>query len=172
VVLTLFNQYFRLLQHIEDFHVQNLGLKMNVSYRSKDWRERILLNFAATPFIITINGEEFSCASVEGFWQGLKCKGEMRNHVFGLSGLAAKRAGRSKKASSFVIAGIRFRVGSVEHEELIRDAIRQKILQNEKAKRALEESSGQITHHVSSRVKPIFRMERMLMSIRKELFDK
>ena len=145
---------------------------MNVSYRSKNWRERILSNLAATPFIITINGETFSCASVEGFWQGLKCKSKMRDHVFGLSGLAAKRAGRSKRASSFVIAGNRFRVGSVEHEELIRDAIRQKILQNEKVKRALEESSGQIKHNVSSKGKPIFRMERMLMSIRKELFDK
>lgn len=143
---------------------------MNVSFRSKDWRERILSNLAATPFTIHINGETFECKSVEGFWQGLKCKDEMRKHVFQLSGLAAKNTGKGKSAKHFYIAGNDIRVGSKEHYELIREAIKQKILQNSKAAQALQESQGGITHSIPKKGDPIFKMERMLTSIRKELF--
>lgn len=143
---------------------------MNISYRSRNWRERILSNLAETPFEIEINGEVFFCRSVEGFWQGLKHKGDMRKHVFQLSGLAAKNAGRGKKSQFFEIGGSRYEVGSTGHEELIREAIKQKVLQHEKAEQALKESRGQITHNVSGRSRPIFKMEKMLMSIRKELW--
>ena len=143
---------------------------MNVSFRSNDWKERILSNFAATPFTITINGEAFQCQSVEGFWQGLKSKDERRQYVFGLFGLAAKNAGRGKKSASFEIAGVTYRVGSKEHEALIREAIKQKILQNPKAAEALNTSTGTITHQVPGSTKPIFKMEKMLMSVRNELY--
>jgi hypothetical protein len=143
---------------------------MNISYRSRDWRERILSNFADTPFAIVIHGETFPCRSVEGFWQGLKCKGDRRLYVFQLSGLAAKNAGRGKRGDSFEIAGLRIRVGSDEHEALIREAIRQKVLQNPRVAEALRESTGVITHHVPGHSKPIFKMEKMLASIRRELW--
>jgi len=55
---------------------------MNIYSGSKDWKERILSNFASTPFTIEINGQKYECASVEGFWQGLKCKGVRRLYVF------------------------------------------------------------------------------------------
>ena len=143
---------------------------MNVSYRSSDWRERILSNLADTPFSVTVNGQRFQCRSVEGFWQGLKSKGDRRLYVFQLSGMAAKNAGRGKRSQSFEIAGLTIKVGSREHEDLIREAIRQKILQNPRAAEALRSSRGGISHNVPARNKPIFKMERMLMSVRKELF--
>lgn len=143
---------------------------MNISYRSCDWRERILSNLAETPFAITINGQSFRCASVEGFWQGLKSKEERRAHVFGLSGLAAKNAGRGKQSASFEIAGLTIRVGSREHEDLIKEAIRQKVLQNERVADALKSSTGGITHNVPARSKPIFKMEKLVLAVRRELF--
>ena len=143
---------------------------MDISYSSSNPDERILSNFAPTPFSITIGNETFQCLSVEGFWQGLKSQGEMRKHIFQLSGLAAKKAGAKKKADSFEIGGKEFRVASKEHEALIREAIRQKILQNPNAAHALQRSQGSLTHNVPGAAKAIFRMEKMLMSIRMELF--
>lgn len=143
---------------------------MNISFRSKNPQERILSNLAHTPFTIKINGYEFRCNSVEGFWQGLKCKGEMRKHVFLLSGMGAKRAGSGKRGQSFEFAESLYRVGSKEHERLIREAIKQKVLQNPDVAQALRESTGRLTHNVGGRGKPIFKMEKMLESIRRELF--
>jgi Bacteriophage protein GP30.3 len=143
---------------------------MNISYRSKNPQERILSNLAATPFTIVIEGQEYCCKSVEGFWQGLKCRGPMREHVFQLTGFAAKKAGKKKAADAFEIAGLPVRVGSSEHEELIKEAIRQKVLQNPKVAEALRGSRGQLTHNVPGRAKPIFAMEKLLMAVRKELW--
>ncbi len=143
---------------------------MNIQFRSQNPDERILSNFAATPFTITIGEETFQCASVEGFWQGLKSKGDMRKHIFMQSGLAAKKAGGGKKSDYFEIGGRKYRVGGQDHEELIREAIRQKILQNPRAADALRRSEGTITHNVGGHAKPIFKMEKMLMAVRRELF--
>ncbi len=144
---------------------------MNIYSKSKDWRERILSNFASTPFTIQIGAETFQCASVEGLWQGLKCKDEMRLHVFGLSGMKAKMAGKGKKSKKPIsIGGLEFEYGSAEHEQIIREGIKQKVLQNEKAATALRESKGRITHHVPGSSKPVFKMENLLMSVRAELF--
>jgi len=79
---------------------------VNIRFHSKDWRERILSNLAHTPFTIEINGQLFQCASVEGFWQGLKCRGAMREHVFGLSGLGAKNAGAGNRHRTLAITPI------------------------------------------------------------------
>ena len=143
---------------------------MNVYSKSKNWKERILSNFASTPFTIQIGEESFQCASVEGLWQGLKCKGDMKAHVFGLSGMKAKMVGKGKKCKKISIGGLEFEYGSPEHEEIIREGIKQKVLQNEKVAAALSESSGKITHHVPGSSKPIFKMENLLMSVRAELF--
>lgn len=143
---------------------------MNVYSKSKNWREKILSNFASTPFVIKINNEEYQCASVEGFWQGLKCKGDMRLHVFGLVGMYAKRAGKGKNTKTIKIAGEEFKYGSKRHEELIREAIKQKVLQNPQVYKVLKESKGKITHRVPSKSKPVIKMENLLMSVRSELF--
>ncbi|MBK8703359.1 MAG: hypothetical protein IPN33_06875 [Saprospiraceae bacterium] len=143
---------------------------MNIYSKSKDWRERILSNFASTPFTIQIGEETYQCASVEGLWQGLKCKDEMRLHVFGLSGMKAKMAGKGKKPKKINIAGMEFNYGSPDHEGIIREGIKQKVLQNEKVAEALRGSKGKITHHVPGSSKPVFKMENLLMSVRAELF--
>ena len=93
----------------------------------------------------------------------------MREHVFGLSGLGAKRAGAGKRGRSFEISGLTFRVGSLEHESLIREAIRQKVLQNPRVLDALRQSKGILTHRLSSKTKPIFKMERLMRSVYREL---
>lgn len=143
---------------------------MNIRYKSRNWKERILSNLAETPFSIEINGETFHCSSVEGFWQGLKYSGPMRDEVFQMSGFKAKKAGKNRGAPTFEIAGKTFIVGSRAHENLIREAIRQKILQNPRAGQALKYSRGEITHDVRGAGGSIFRMEKLLMSIRKELW--
>ena len=51
---------------------------MNGHFHNRVWQERILSNLAHTPFRVTINGGDFDCNSVEGFWQGLKCKGDVQ----------------------------------------------------------------------------------------------
>ena len=61
-------------------------------------------------------------------------------------------------------------VGSDEHAALIEEAIRQKILQNPKAAQALRESRGILTHRVPGRIKPIFKMERFVKQIYRELY--
>ncbi|MBK7407434.1 MAG: hypothetical protein IPJ40_04695 [Saprospirales bacterium] len=143
---------------------------MNIYSKSKDWKERILSNFASTPFTLQIGEEVYECGSVEGFWQGLKCKGDMRLYVFGLSGMRAKMAGKGKKIRTFEIGGQEIRYGSEAHGQLIREAIKQKILQNPKAWEALKGSTGKITHHVPGSSKPVFKMEIFLMSVRQELY--
>ncbi|MBM4259673.1 MAG: hypothetical protein FJ147_27720 [Deltaproteobacteria bacterium] len=87
-----------------------------------------------------------------------------------LSGMAAKSAGRGKSRQFFEIAGQKYLVGSQEHENLIREAIKQKFLQNPKAAEALKNSCGTIAHIVPGHSKPIFKMEKMLMSVRDELW--
>lgn len=121
-------------------------------------------------YLISIGEETFQCASVEGFWQGLKSKGDMRKHIFLQSGLAAKKAGSGKKSDYFEIGGRKYRVGGKDHEALILEAIRQKILQNPRAADALRRSVGTLTHEVGGHSKPIFKMEKMLMALRRELF--
>jgi hypothetical protein len=143
---------------------------MNIYSGSSKPEERILSNFASTPFSININGEVYNCGSVEGFWQGLKCKGDMRLHVFTLGGMAAKQYGSGKKVRTFKLAGITYKYGSEDHKSLIKEAIKQKILQNHKAAKALQESTGTITHNVPGSSKPVIKMEKLLMQIRVELF--
>ncbi len=63
-----------------------------------------------------------------------------------------------------------FDYGSPEHESIIREGIKQKVLQNEKVTEALRGSKGKITHHVPGSSKPVFKMENLLMSVRAELF--
>jgi len=81
-----------------------------------------------------------------------------------------KKTGAGKTFKEFEIAGQTYIVGSEEHENLIREAIKQKILQNTHVYEALKQSKGTITHNVPGKSKPIIKMEKLLMSVRKELF--
>jgi len=49
---------------------------------------------------------------------------------------------------------LEFEYGSHEHQNKIREGIKQKILQNEKAAEALRESKGKIIHQVPGSSKP------------------
>lgn len=142
---------------------------MNISFHSRDWRERVLSNLAHTPFSLRIGEETVACNSVEGFWQGLKSKGDMRRHIFLLSGLAAKSAGHGKHSPRFEIGGEVYVVGSPEHAGLIKAALRAKICQNPRAARALLESGGRLTHSVPQQGRPTFKMESMLRQLYAEL---
>jgi len=146
---------------------------MNIYSKAKDPRARILSNFAHTPFIISIWSEAHACASVEGLWQGLKHKGDMRQHVCELSGFAAKK--KSKKCTCFdwgYKKGIQY--GSRDHYAIIREAVVQKVLHNPRVAEALKSTLGvQLTHNVPSRSskKPAFDIAKVLMDVRKELFE-
>jgi hypothetical protein len=133
---------------------------MDINFGSLDYRERLLSNLAHTPFVITINRQDFHCESVEGFWQGLKFEEEKRKEVFQLHGFPAKYAGKGIKKEVFSIAGGTFKTGSSSHENLIAEAIYQKILQNPNVKQVLLESDGEFTHNVPG--KPIFKVEKIM----------
>ena len=144
---------------------------MNISFRSSRADERVLSNLAPTPFALDVDGEHIECASVEGFWQGLKHESPMREHVFQLSGFEAKRAGAGKGQRHFELAGREYQVGSPEHRELIEEAVRQKILQHTPAREALAASRGPITHQVSGhQARATFDVAAIVTKIRLELF--
>jgi len=146
---------------------------LNVVFGSPDWRARLLSNFALAPFELW--GERF--ASVEGFWQGLKFPegSAEQKRVFALSGYEAKRAGRRAPAGpggAFTWRSQTYRVGSLEHWDLMRQALRAKFEQNVEARRALMATVGLRLVHVlprDSRTIPGAVFARMLEEIRAEL---
>ncbi len=84
--------------------------------------------------------------------------------------MKAKMAGKGKKIKKIRIAGMEFDYGSAQHEAIIREGLKQKVMQNERVADALRASKGKITHHVPGSSKPVFKMENLLMSVRAELF--
>jgi len=68
---------------------------LNIASYSDDWRARLLSSFAHTPFELRCGSTMIRCASVEGFWQGLKWPegSAERARAFGLWGIEAKLAG-------------------------------------------------------------------------------
>lgn len=125
---------------------------LNVAWGSPDWRARLLSNFAPTPFQLW--GERFG--SVEGFWQGLKYPegSAEQTRVFGLFAYEAKKAGRkapAKPGDVFTWRGRAYRVGSPEHWDLMRQALRAKFEQNAEARRALLATAGLRLTHVLPR---------------------
>lgn len=144
---------------------------LNVVFSSPDWRARLLSNFARTPF--TLWGERF--ASVEGFWQGLKYPegSPEQKWVFRLWGYEAKKAGRrAPRAETFAWRGRTYRVGSPEHQGLMRAALEAKFAQNAEARRALLATAGLVLVHELPRdavTIPGRVLAEMLMDIREQL---
>lgn len=101
---------------------------INIGLWSKTETERMLSNLAYTPF--KLNDKIYN--SVEGFWQGLKFPDEeKRNEIAKLWGVEAKKAGnKAEKSNEFEYQGKKFQVGSEEHQDLIRQAIKVKLEQN------------------------------------------
>ena len=125
-------------------------MTINIGSRGKTDLEKLLSNFAETPF--TLWGESY--ASVEGFWQSLKFpKHSDKRRVAQLSGLEAKRAGReAPKSSTFIWQGSVIEVGSPEHHQLMRMAVKAKLKQNRKVlKMLLATGNEPITHILTDR---------------------
>ena len=123
----------------------------NIASYSDDWRSRLLSTFAHTPFTLSCAGRTIQCASVEGFWQGLKWpEGSAdRERVFGLWALEAKLASQGAPATTHVrFCGRDVVMGSPEHHDLARLAIRAKLEQNAEVQRALEATDDLIFTHI------------------------
>ncbi|MCA1645419.1 MAG: hypothetical protein LC797_08110 [Chloroflexi bacterium] len=124
---------------------------LNIASYSDDWRSRLLSTFAHTPFSLTCADGFVRCASVEGFWQGLKWPEDSadRERVFGLWGLEAKLASHGAPATTHVrFCGRDVVIGSPDHHHLARLAIRAKLEQNPEVQRALEATDDLIFTHI------------------------
>lgn len=120
-------------------------MTINIGIRGETETEQLLSNFAATPF--TMDGWRY--ASVEGFWQSLKFPREKdRRRVAAMSGVQAKLEGKqAPKREEFEYQGRMIEVGSPEHHQLMRTAIKRKLRQNPKVlKLLLETGDEEITH--------------------------
>jgi len=125
-------------------------MTINIGSRGKTDLERGLSNFAETPFELW--GEKY--ASVEGFWQSLKFpKLSDKRRVAKLSGVEAKRAGReAPKSDTFLWQGSKIKVGSPEHHQLMRIAVKAKLKQNRGILKLLLQSGDEpITHVLTDR---------------------
>lgn len=127
-------------------------MTLNIASYSEDWRSRLLSTFAHTPFELTCGWAAVRCESVEGFWQGLKFPegSPVREHVFGLWGIDAKRAGAGAPASDAIeFCGRLVIRGSAEHHALAEMAMRAKVEQNAEVRDALLAAHGlKLTHHL------------------------
>lgn len=96
----------------------------NVWSRTDEEIGRLMSNFAETPF--TLDGVEF--ASVEGlyFWL-LNERKANRDAIRMMSGIRAKRRSPNRLPESFTYNGATIKVGSPEHHDLIKRAIRAKL---------------------------------------------
>jgi hypothetical protein len=131
--------------------VSTSSATLNIASYSDDWRSRLLSTFAHTPFTLTCADEPVRCASVEGFWQGLKWpEGSTdRERIFGLWALEAKLAGQGAPATTHVrFCGRDVVIGSADHHDLARLAMRAKLEQNPEVQRALEATDDLVFTHV------------------------
>jgi len=113
---------------------------LNITSKSKDFREFCLSNFPAFPFYL--DGKLF--ASVEGFVQGIKLPPEHpdREVAFLSFGSTAKKFGEQAKNFSVWHNDVEIPYRSFEHLFLIERAIRAKFAQNTGAMIALLATKG------------------------------
>ena len=150
----------------------------NVASNSKNRIEKRLSNLDYAPFVL--HGRTY--ASIEGFWQGLKFPegSEMRASVAAMSGLPSKKIGDSaEKSSTFEYLGQTYRVGSAEHQLLMKAALRAKFSQNPDCLQLLlATGNAEIIHepvmkdgtpYPDSTTIPAAVFSRFLMEIRDEL---
>lgn len=121
-------------------------MTLNISSRGKTETERLLSNYAETPFVFW--GESY--ASVEGFWQSLKFpKISDRRRVAQLTGIEAKRAGReAPKSDTFIWQGSIIKVGSAAHHQLMRGALKAKLKQNRQVLKMLLATGDEPFTHI------------------------
>jgi hypothetical protein len=126
-------------------------VSLNIASYSDDWRARLLSTFAATPFLLRCpDGTEIRCASVEGFWQGLKWPegSPERGRAFSLVGLQAKMAAAGAPASeTLTYCGRNLQIGSPEHHALGETAVRAKLEQNDDVRSALLATGDLVLTH-------------------------
>lgn len=104
---------------------------LNCSGSSQEEIGRQMSNLFFSPF--RFHGLQF--ASLEGWYIGLKTLDEqLRLELAQLHGMEAKRRGkklsRKEKLTHSRFAGVEFALGSPEHHALVKDALREKLLQN------------------------------------------
>jgi len=112
-----------------------LNQPINVTSRHPSKKIQLIGNFGDTPF--ELDGHSY--ASVESFWQSLKCRNEDdRLRVAQLTGAAAKLASREFPYSQSVwYLGTEILVGSFAHWDLMNRACKAKFDQNPGARSAL-----------------------------------
>lgn len=119
---------------------------VNIGSRGKTETERMLSNFAHTPF--DLDGIHYE--SVEAFWQSIKFPEGSKERVETalLFGGEAKKAGKSARGIKEIdYQGQRIEIGSPEHHKLMKRAIRAKLEQNPNVlKLLLATGDKQITH--------------------------
>ncbi len=119
---------------------------VNIGSKGETETERMLSNFAHTPF--ELDGVHYE--SVEAFWQSIKLPegSKDRMEIAGLIGGKAKKAGRlTRDIKEIQYQGQTIEVGSPEHHELMRKAIRAKLEQNpDVLKLILDTGDKHITH--------------------------
>jgi predicted NAD-dependent protein-ADP-ribosyltransferase YbiA (DUF1768 family) len=146
---------------------------INVISTSTDPAARLISNFAATPF--ELDGRMY--ASVEGFWQGLKCTdSQERRRIADLAGGQAQKAGQSQPyEATITYEGEVIPVGTYGHWELMRRANWAKFTQHAEARDALL-STGErpLIHKVrrDSRIIPGVIMADIWMRIRSKLRER
>ncbi|MBM4094246.1 MAG: hypothetical protein FJ276_33285 [Planctomycetes bacterium] len=147
-----------------------LGEPINVISNSPDRRCQLISNFAHTPFVL----DGVAYASVEGFWQSLKCDRQSdRRRVAAMWGKPAMRAGRAIPYEATVSYGDRqVVVGTWDHWQLMSAACWAKFAQDERAKAALlATGSRPLTHQTRTycRTIPGVIMAEIWMKIRAHL---
>lgn len=119
---------------------------VNIGLKGESETEHQLSNFAQTPF--DLDGIHYE--SVEGFWQSIKFPEGSADRVrtAGLIGGEAKKTGkRTGGINTIEYQGQTVVVGSPEHHELMKRAIRAKLEQNPNVlKLLLNTGDEQITH--------------------------
>jgi predicted NAD-dependent protein-ADP-ribosyltransferase YbiA (DUF1768 family) len=142
---------------------------INIVFDAADTRWQPISNLALTPF--DLHGRRY--ASIEGFWQSLKCDSETeRDRIATLWGPEAKRAAPDPTPSTFVYEGRTYTTGTYDHWGLMREACAAKFTQNEEARAALlATGSRPLVHRVrrDSRIIPGDLMAGIWMRIRATL---
>jgi len=120
---------------LRDLGDPRLNRSINVTSHHPSKRIQLIGNFGDTPF--ELDGQRY--ASVESFWQSLKCSNEAdRLRVAQMAGSAAKLASREfPRADLFAYLGNEILVGSFAHWDLMHRACRAKFDQNPRARSAL-----------------------------------
>jgi predicted NAD-dependent protein-ADP-ribosyltransferase YbiA (DUF1768 family) len=100
---------------------------LNVNSMASESIGRLLSNFARTPFML--DGVRY--ASIEAFYVCLKTdEASLRKRLRSLSGPAARAAGKGLKSTETTYGNRVIRLGSPEHHDLVKRAVRAKLEQN------------------------------------------